>query len=196
MNSFPPPPYYPSENAKNSFPPPLCYPSENAYPQGAVEGEVPVLCLKAPATNHIATKRAAHTGESSAGELQSLDIVCGRGAPTNFHYGNHVFRELLQEYQTSYLCAKRSVKPNIALEILDVVKAGGARFVRREKTPGGFSWVGIQDKGAYEKVCQGLRDGAPDLRRQMLSSSKHKAAKTKENKKEGKEDGGYHYLAC
>jgi hypothetical protein len=108
--------------------------------------------------------------EGSGGDLQPLDIVCGRGAPTNFHYGNQVFRELVEDHQTSYLCAKRSDKPKIAMKLLDVVKSRGARFVKRQKTTGRFTWVDIGDKGAYEKVCQALRDGAPDLRRQVMSS--------------------------
>eukprot|EP00934_Nitzschia_sp_Nitz4_P004995 Nitzschia sp. Nitz4//scaffold13_size275219//170546//171454//NITZ4_000888-RA/size275219-processed-gene-0.97-mRNA-1//1//CDS//3329536056//4985//frame0 len=109
---------------------------------------------------------------SRKGQLQELDIVCGRGAPTNYHYGNQVFQNIVQEYQTSYLCAKRSNKPRIALEILDRVRDTGARFVRREKTAGQFFWVEIEGKGAYEKVCQALREGAPDLQRKMLSTMK------------------------
>jgi hypothetical protein len=56
------------------------------------------------------------------------------------------------------------------MKLLDVVKSRGARFVKRQKSVGRFTWVDIGDKGAYEKVCQGLRDGAPDLRRQVMSS--------------------------
>jgi len=106
---------------------------------------------------------------SSDGSLRRLDIVCGRGAPINFHYGNQAFRELVEEHQTSYLCAKRSDKPRIALKVMDLVKAGDARFVRRHKAS--KKWVEIDDNCAYEKVCQALRDGAPNVRRQMLASS-------------------------
>jgi hypothetical protein len=68
------------------------------------------------------------------------------------------------------------------MKLLDTVKARGARFVRRQKTSGRFTWVEIDDRGAYEKVCQALRDGAPDLRRQMLaSSSRQKVKNEKEN---------------
>ena len=106
----------------------------------------------------------------SPGELQELDIVCGRGAPTNYHYGNQVFKEVIQEYQTAYLCARRSDKPQLAMKIMDLVKNGGARFVKREKAAGVFAWVEIDSKGAYERVCQALRDGATDLRKMVLSA--------------------------
>eukprot|EP00980_Cylindrotheca_fusiformis_P007960 scaffold1697_cov120-Cylindrotheca_fusiformis.AAC.42 len=102
-------------------------------------------------------------------DLRTLDIVCGRGAPTNYHYGNQVFRELVEDHQTSYLCAKRSDKPHIAMKLMDLVKENGGRFVRRQRTAEGLIWQEINDKGAYEKVCQALRDGAPDLRRQVMS---------------------------
>jgi hypothetical protein len=125
------------------------------------------------------------------GALQPLDITCGRGAPTNFHYGNQVFRELVEGYQTAYLCAKRSDKPDIAMKLLDIVKERGGRFVRRRKAGGhSFSWETIGDMGAYEKVCQRLRDGAPDLRRQMLSTSSIKDQNNKEDGQNARKRNG------
>lgn len=103
--------------------------------------------------------------------LRDSDIVCGRGAPTNFHIGNSRFRDLVFDYHRSYFVAKRSDKPRIAMKVLDVLASRGARFVRRVK--GGSSassyWEEVAHKIAYEKVCQALRDaGGPP--RQMLSS--------------------------
>lgn len=140
------------------------------------------------------TRMTPHRSPGTPGDLRQLDIVCGRGAPTNYHYGNQVFKDIVQDFQTSYLCAKRSDKPHIAMKILDIVKESGARFVRREKAAGQFCWVEIEGKGAYEKVCQALRDGAPDLRRQVLSSCKKKKVhfeKTLQasNKKSKEENG-------
>lgn len=136
------------------------------------------------------------SSSDSKGNLKTFDIVCGRGAPTNFHYGNQIFRELVQDYQTSYLCARRSDKPRIAMKLLDVVKSRGARFVRRQKVTGGrCDWVEIGDKGAYEKVCQALREGSPDLRRQMLSVSTSQSKRKSRNqggREDDKENGGNH----
>lgn len=125
-----------------------------------------------PSTEEATTGRPATP--RSPGELQDLDIVCGRGAPTNYHYGNQVFKKVVEDYQTAYLCAKRSDKPHLAMKIMDIIKNSGARFVKREKTAGYFSWVEIDGKGAYEKVCQALRDGAPDVRRKAMSATKMK----------------------
>lgn len=112
--------------------------------------------------------------------LRDSDIVCGRGAPTNYHVGNNRFRELVLDYNKDYFIAKRSDKPRIAMKILDVLASRGARFVRRVK--GGSStsshWEEVAHKIAYEKVCQALRDaGGPS--RQMMSSVASAARKRK-----------------
>jgi hypothetical protein len=114
---------------------------------------------------------AAARSSPIPGELQELDIVCGRGAPTNYHYGNQAFKDLVGEYQTGYLCAKRCDKPQLAMKVMDIVKERGGRFVRREKTSGRSIWVEIDPKGAYEKVCQALRQGAPEIRSKTLAST-------------------------
>ena len=59
------------------------------------------------------------------------DIVCGRGAPTNFHPGNEAFHNLIQQYQARYQFAKRSDKQRIALDLLSLIESHGGRFVRR-----------------------------------------------------------------
>ena len=107
-------------------------------------------------------------------QLRPTDIVCGRGAPTLYHKGNRVFRELVKSYETAYLCSKRSDKPRIAIELLEKIRSQGGRFVRREKNNGRSTWVEISEQRAYEKVCQALREGAPEIRRQMIASSQSK----------------------
>jgi hypothetical protein len=105
--------------------------------------------------------------------LQEHDIVCGRGAPSNAQHGNTLFKELVKENQTAYICARKADKPKIAIKVMTEVHDRGGRFVRRVKTASdgrGFGWEEIEEKRAYEKICQALRDGAPELRRKMLAS--------------------------
>ena len=83
-----------------------------------------------------------------------ISPVCGRGAPVQFHPGNLKYRELIKEFETSYLCAKRNDKPEIAMEVLEILKTRNVRFVKREKEECGMIWVEISEKRAYEKVCQ------------------------------------------
>jgi len=152
-----------------------------------------------PPTSGESKSASAFTASTPFITLRNMDIVCGRGAPTNYHIGNEMFRELVTNYHTSYFCAKRSEKPQIAMKVLDVLQSRNARFVRRqkggrfptsttsEKTKKGEDgkgslsssqpskssyWVEVPHKLAYEKVCQALRDGAPQVQHQILSSTR------------------------
>lgn len=109
--------------------------------------------------------------------LDDMDVVCGRGAPTVVHPGNQAYRTLVQKYEASYLCAKRSDKPVIATKVMETMKLRGVRFVRRERDHAGLlGWIVLDDNKIYEKVCQSLREGAPELRRKMLASDAKKRA--------------------
>jgi hypothetical protein len=104
-------------------------------------------------------------------ELGEYDVLCGRGAPTSYHSGNAFLRQIVLEYQTVYLCSKRSDKPAIAWKLLDMITSRGGRFVRRNKAHKGttnFAWECLTDKQAYEKICQALREGAPEFRRRVF----------------------------
>lgn len=145
---------------------------------------IPAPPCQAPPANVTPTKKSrqedlqeddypGNTPDDLILELQDHDIVCGRGAPVNWQKGNQFFRDLIVEHQTEYLCSKRIDKPKIATEVMGMIKSNGGRFVRRVKSSygGRFGWEEIPEKRAYEKVCQALREGAPELRRKMLASS-------------------------
>lgn len=102
--------------------------------------------------------------------LRDNDVVCGRGAPTLVHPGNQAYRALIQQHETAYLCAKRADKPIIATEVIETLKNRGVRFVRRERNNKGAGWVILDEKKVYEKICQSLREAAPELRRKILAS--------------------------
>ena len=121
--------------------------------------------------------------------MQPFDVVCGRGAPTNFHPGNQSFRDIVKEYETEYLCSKRSEKPRVAMRLMEMFRSQGVRFVRRQKLGGRSAWIEIGDERVYEKICQALREGATELRRKMLSSEAKKAAMLK--KMEFREEENY-----
>jgi len=128
---------------------------------------------KGGSTSTVGTPATTFANSTPFGSLGDSDIVCGRGAPTNFHIGNERFKELVSGYHRAYYVAKRSDKPHIAMEILDILKTRGARFVRRMKgrSLASSQWVEVAHKIAYEKVCQALREGgAVSIPRQMLSA--------------------------
>jgi hypothetical protein len=130
---------------------------------------------KSPVKRDSKTRRSNVATPGVIWELGEYDVLCGRGAPTNYHGGNLFLRKLVDKYQTVYLCSKRSDKPAIAWKLLDIVTSHGGRFVRRNKAHKGstnFGWEQLTDKQAYEKICQALREGAPELRRRMLQDMK------------------------
>lgn len=79
-----------------------------------------------------------------------------------------------------YLGSKRVDKPEVACLVVERIRERGGRFLKRTKQPGigacgYFCWIDIGEQRSYEKACQALREGAPDIRRQLavheLSSS-------------------------
>jgi len=69
--------------------------------------------------------------------------------------------------------SKRCDKPKIATKVLETIKSNGGLFVRRVKAPygvGRFPWEEIPGMRPHEKICQALREDAPELRRQMWAS--------------------------
>ena len=113
-------------------------------------------------------------------EVRDHDVLCGRGAPTSWHPGNQFFRLLIDKYQGPYLAAKRMDKPEIAMQLVALVRERGGRFLKRTKvvssarnsvsaSRGHFAWQDIGEQRAYEKACQALREGAPEIRRHMAA---------------------------
>jgi hypothetical protein len=112
---------------------------------------------------------------SSHSTCRDEDVLCGRGAPTNWHPGNQVFKQLVEKYQPSYVASRRSDKPEIAMQLVELIQRRGGRFLKRTKMPGRgptgqhFCWKEIGEQRSYEKACQALRENAPELRRRLAS---------------------------
>jgi hypothetical protein len=110
-----------------------------------------------------------------------VDVLCGRGVPSKYHAGNHYFQFLIDSYQSQYIAARRCDKPLIAFYVVDLImQERGGRFLKRtpmpprkdgegDSKPIGGGWEDIGRQRAYEKVCQALREGAPDVRRQWAA---------------------------
>ena len=112
-------------------------------------------------------------------DVRDSDVLCGRGAPTSWHPGNQYFRSLVEHYQSAYLAARRADKPEIAMRVVHTIQESGGRFLKRTKNYGAgpsghFVWEDIGENRAYEKACQALREGAPEIRRQMLLAKEEK----------------------
>jgi hypothetical protein len=127
-----------------------------------------------PAVVYIHTQDKSCMASDYIYDVREADILCGRGAPSQYHPGNLYFRDLVQSHQSSYLAARRIDKPAIASRICEIINERGGRFLKRVKVhgvgpSGHFCWQDIGEQRAYEKACQALREGAPDLRRKLAA---------------------------
>ena len=115
---FPPPPPPPSIQRTRSPPPPHVI-----YVHPSPPGNILKNSLEPPATEYIY-------------EVRENDVLCGRGAPSQYQKGNKFFREIVERFQSSYIAARRIDKPEIATHIVDMVRERGGRFLKRIKVQG------------------------------------------------------------
>lgn len=78
----------------------------------------------------------------SPADVNSYDVLCGRGGGTNSQVGNRRFRKLVQEFQPIYLLARRKEKPLLARTIVLVIRKRGGRFLKKDEETGELYEVG------------------------------------------------------
>lgn len=84
------------------------------------------------------------------------DILCGRGVPILNYHGNIRLHKIIDSYRDAYLQSDRKAKPALVKDIVNEIKAGGARFLKRSgNNPD--TWVEVSDAYANEKVSHALR---------------------------------------
>ena len=83
------------------------------------------------------------------------DIVFGRGKKYQDHEGNRRMRECVNEYKQLYDALKRFQKQALVENIYEKLKAGGARFLRKDEATD--SWVLVERELAIQKVSHALR---------------------------------------
>lgn len=93
---------------------------------------------------------------------------------TNSQVGNKRFRKLVQEFQPTYLLARRKEKPLLARSIVLIIRKRGGRFLRKDEETGMLYEVG--DVKAEAKTSQALREGL-DVRATKASDKKKKKKK-------------------
>lgn len=104
----------------------------------------------------------------SPAEVNTYDVLCGRGGGTNSQVGNRRFRKLVQEFQPIYLLARRKEKPLLARTIVLIIRKRGGRFLKKDEETGELYEVG--DAKAEAKTSQALREGL-DVRATKSASS-------------------------
>ena len=109
--------------------------------------------------------------------VNSHDVLCGRGGGTNTQIGNRRFRSLVHEFQPTYLLCRRKEKPLIARTIVLIIRNRGGRFLKKDEVNGMLFEVG--DDKAEAKTSQALREGLDVRSAKSPSASKRKSRKKK-----------------
>lgn len=95
------------------------------------------------------------------------DVLSGRGNFVNYHPGNEYFRSLVRKYKMDYVKCPKPQKGKYSKVIYDEVLARNppGRFLKQDnKTK---EWYDIGEKKALDKTRQALREGAPELMKEL-----------------------------
>ena len=95
------------------------------------------------------------------------DVLCGRGGGTNNHIGNEKFRDLVNQKKRDYLNSSKREKPLVSKSIVDEIRnmSPPGRFLQKNEATN--LWFDIGDQKAREKTSQALREGAPEIRKEL-----------------------------
>jgi hypothetical protein len=118
--------------------------------------------------------------------VNSYDVLCGRGGGTNSQIGNRRFRKLVQEFQPTYLLARRKEKPLLARTIVLIIRKRGGRFLKKDEETGELYEVG--DAKAEAKTSQALREGLDVRATKTAATSLVDKKKKKKNGKSQEDD--------
>jgi hypothetical protein len=95
------------------------------------------------------------------------DVLSGRGNFVNYHPGNEHFRSLVRKHKVEYVKCPKPQKGKFSKLIYDEVKARNppGRFLKQDAST--KLWYDIGEKKALDKTRQALREGAPELMKEM-----------------------------
>ena len=85
----------------------------------------------------------------------------------NYHSGNERFRALVRKHKVAYVACPKAKKGQFSKLIVDEIKSLNppGRFLKQD--PQTKLWIDIGDKKALDKTRQALREGAPDIMKEL-----------------------------
>jgi len=95
------------------------------------------------------------------------DVLSGRGNSVNFHPGNEYFRLLVKQYRVEYVACPKPLKGHFSKLIVDNILSldPPGRFLKQD--PKTKLWSEIGYKKSLDKTRQALREGAPEIMKEM-----------------------------
>jgi len=147
----------------------------NGKPDECKRSSILTPASSPPTTPPLAESReekdeaAGESQKISASGITKLDVLSGRGGGTNNHEGNRYFRRLCDQRRHDYVMSKKMRKKGIAKDIVEDIRSGGGRFLKRDDKTG--DWEDIGEQKAISKTSQALREGLAQKMRQALVAS-------------------------
>ena len=160
------------------------------------------------------TTKGTYAGAGSSNDaiiVQELDVLAGRGAKSNQHLGNKLFRSLVKQNRGLYqqLKENNAHKVILAESIIAAIHTRGGRFLKQQRhshscqttssssSVRSFKWYELTKEEAITKTQQALREIPPgtssralsvervlEKKRMMAEERKTPAPKTIENQGE------------
>jgi hypothetical protein len=95
------------------------------------------------------------------------DVLSGRGNFVNYHAGNEHFRALVRKHKVAYVACPKPQKGQFSKMIVDEIKNLNppGRFLKQDSST--KLWYDIGEKKALDKTRQALREGAPDIMKEL-----------------------------
>ena len=99
------------------------------------------------------------------------DVLSGRGNFVNYHAGNEHFRALVRKHKVAYVACPKPQKGKFSRIIVDEIKARNppGRFLKQD--PITKLWEDIGEKRALDKTRQALREGAPEISKELTGET-------------------------
>eukprot|EP00934_Nitzschia_sp_Nitz4_P002590 Nitzschia sp. Nitz4//scaffold29_size155292//59278//61341//NITZ4_002653-RA/size155292-processed-gene-0.13-mRNA-1//1//CDS//3329546433//2580//frame0 len=95
-----------------------------------------------------------------------FDVLWGKGALLQSHFGDMRYEELLDEHLTRFASASELERINISNAIVLEIQAGGGRFLQKDE----IGWVEVDDAMARYGVSQELARRCPSISLPLLPS--------------------------
>merc|ERR1719296_346468 len=112
---------------------------------------------------------ASEKDKGTTGIIQPYknDVLSGRGNSVNFHPGNEYFRSLVKQYRVEYVACPKPLKGHFSKLIVDNILSlePPGRFLKQD--PKTKLWSEIGYKKSLDKTRQALREGAPEIMKEM-----------------------------
>ena len=95
------------------------------------------------------------------------DVLSGRGNFVNYHAGNEHFRALVRKHKLEYVRCPKPQKGKFSRMIVDEIKnrTPPGRFLKQDGST--KLWYDIGEKKALDKTRQALREGAPEIMKEL-----------------------------